>query len=179
MAGLFVGHNDKITSQKLLRSFDQENIATASNRLPIWNRTIAVWLDNPGIILFGAGAFNFSYAGLSVGYETAHNDMLTIGSELGLTAMMVFIAWIISMAILFYQNIRISSQEDKWKNICGFAIFTGLVFAGQFEATFYPTISTLPMSRVILPLLLAFGLYHYKQKIQSARKNQSGEIYVS
>ena len=154
---------DKIVAQRLLLSFNPESIKTASERFPIWSRTLSIWLENPSIILFGVGAFNFSYARLSIGYETAHNDMLTIGSELGLASLLVFVTWLLSMGLLLYRNIKMSDLEEKWRNICIFGIFIGLLFAGQFEATLYPTIGTLPMFRAVISLLLASGLFRYKQ----------------
>ena len=168
VSGLFVLNFNKNVSQKLLLSFSSESLNTASDRVPIWRRTIMVWLEKPSIVLFGVGAFNFSYARLSVGYETAHNDMLTAGSELGLSSMLVFISWLLSMVLLFCRNIKMSCQREKWHNICILSIFIGLLFAGIFEATLYPTISTLPMLRVVTPLLLVFGLSIFKQNYLNA-----------
>jgi O-antigen ligase len=173
ISGLFVLNFNKDISQKLLQSFSSESLDTASDRVPIWRRTVRVWLENPSIILFGVGAFNFGYARLSIGYETAHNDMLTVGSELGLCSMLLFLSWLLSMALLFWRNIKTSRLNEKWNNICVLSIFIGLLFAGIFEATLYPTISTLPMVRVLTSLLFVFGLSKYKQCYLNEKKERN------
>jgi O-antigen ligase len=160
---LTLSYNEMMVG-RLLGTLDTRTVSTASTRMPIWINTIKILIDNPMIILFGVGAFNFSYAGLSLNFEHAHNDILTIGCELGLISMIIFIIWLVSLAILLYGNILRSSGKTRWRNLCILGIFVGLCFGSQFEPTFYPSISTLPMLRILLPLLLAVGLFRHKNQ---------------
>jgi O-antigen ligase len=154
LSALVALSQNQIVANNLIGTFDTDNIGSASLRLPIWTETLSVMSNNTMILLFGVGAFNFSYSGLTQGFETAHNDLLTLGFELGLVSMMVFLTWIFSLALTYYRIIGQSTGMEKWKYICFFSIIIGLFFSSQFEATFYPTISTLPMSQIIYPLMI-------------------------
>ncbi len=155
LAGLWALSFSDMMRDMLIGTFDPETVETASTRLPIWKDTLSLWLTNPMIILFGVGAFNFSYAGLPVHFEHAHNDMLSIGTELGITGVFILLIILITIFAALFRNVRQTDSRQRWFYLCLFAMFFGLMFASQFEATFYPTISALPMLRIMLPLIFA------------------------
>lgn len=137
----------------LVRTFEPKTVETASTRLPIWKETVSAWFDNPMILLFGVGVFNFSYAGLPVHFEHAHNDMLSISTELGLFGTLVFSIALCTIFVTLFSMAWCNDSKKKWFYLCVFSMFVGLLVASMFEPTFYPTISTLPLLRVIIPLI--------------------------
>jgi O-antigen ligase len=163
LSGLVALSQNQIVANNLIGTFDADNLVTASLRMPIWTETLSVITNNAMIVLFGVGAFNFSYAGFTQGFETAHNDLLTLSFELGLLSLMLFLAWIFALVFTYYRNIRQSTGMERWKYICFFSLIMGLIFSSQFEATFYPTISTLSMSKIIYPFIISIALIKQRQ----------------
>ncbi len=156
--------NNEMMLERLTGSFDNKTITTASSRLTIWTQTASALFEKPQIILCGVGGFNFAYAGLKVNFEHAHNDFLTTLCELGFVGFFVFVSFLFSMAWLLYRNIKTSDGHEKWTNICVFSVFLGLMVASQFESTFYPSISTIPMLRIVFPIFIVISLFSYKRK---------------
>lgn len=165
LASLVALQNSELMKERLEGTFSNKTVSTASSRTIVWQQTLSNLSSDLAIPSFGVGGLNFSYSNLNVAFEHAHNDTLTSLTELGVIGMLMFLAWQFLLTKNLYQNIRISSGALQWRNVCVFSLMVGLLFGSQFEPTFYPTISTLPLLRIILPLLLVISLFQYKQKI--------------
>ena len=150
--------------ERLLGTFDSSTLETASTRTIIWDQALTNILQEPFVGILGVGAFNFSYADLPVNFEHAHNDFLTVLIELGIVGELIFIFWVICLIAYLYKAIKINKKEERWHSVCVFSLCVGLLFASLFESTFYPSISTIPMLRIILPVLLVILLSGYKKK---------------
>jgi O-antigen ligase len=164
--GLWALTYNDLMAERLLGTFGSHSLETGSQRFPIWEKTLSVWLTSPLLILFGVGAFNFSYANFHIplNFEHAHNDLLTLGTELGFLSIVLFLAWIFLLLSALISKTLKSKDKERWHWVCMFAITVGLLFASQFEATFYPTISTLPFSRILYPFLFIILQRSYNTK---------------
>ena len=159
--------------ERLLGTFDSSTIETASTRTVVWDQALTNILQEPLVGVLGVGAFNFSYAGMPVNFEHAHNDFLTVLIELGVIGEIMFIALMISFLVYLYKSIKIGKTEERWRSVCIFSLFLGLLLASLFESTFYPSISTIPMLRIIFAILLVILLSGYKMKNFTYQRKKS------
>ncbi|WP_432798742.1 O-antigen ligase family protein [Poriferisphaera sp. WC338] len=150
---VFLNYNQDIL-QAWMKTVDAETISTASSRTIIWKETVFYWMSNPLAFLVGVGLFNFSYANTESYYESAHNDLLTAITEIGICGGLFYILILFSLAWFFYRQTIHTSGNLRWHYVCILALLLGLTVSSIFEPTFYLTVSNLTFNRIVTVLFL-------------------------
>ncbi|QQE10221.1 O-antigen ligase family protein [Planctomycetota bacterium] len=157
--GSYIIATNDVIAYKWTMTFDPEKFQTASVRTIVWTETLAYWLRNPLSVILGVGLFNYSYANTEGFFESAHNDFLTIVTELGITFGIIYFIIIFKLAKGYFKQIHTVSKHLRWRYVCIFSLLMGLIVAGMFEPTLYFTISGLSYIRIMFTLLIVCGLY--------------------
>lgn len=157
---------------RFTNTLNPESISNVASRKDIWIGTLMHLFHHPYILIAGVGAFNFSYAiNLDqLPIEHAHNDYLTVTTELGLLGLIFFLRWISGMVRSYQYRIKVYKGRDRWENLSLFAGFIGLIVASIFESTLYTSMGTMPMLRILLSLWIIYELVCRRENVKQPLK---------
>ena len=146
--------------ERFTGTLDESNLTHVSTRRYIWAAALVYIIQHPLSLIVGNGAMNFAYSVKLPHFaaEHAHNDALTVLIELGVLGFIFYIKWILSLINSLQKKIKYNSHHVRWQNICLLSGVVGLIVSSLFESTFYPSIGTLGLLKIVLPLLLAYDL---------------------
>ena len=124
-------------------SFSQKSLFKDTGRLPIWNASLHMMIDNAKQFTFGIPKLRIpeyiekhitQLYGSGSSYAHAHNQILQVGCAQGVPAMFAYIAFLLILAI---RSLKIVIMEIKKRSKRGFLVIPiclfGMMLVNMFE----------------------------------------------